>query len=477
MPDAAAMMASWQNSPVTFSKQAFLNSDPLTPQQIDLLTAVAGNKRVSAKSGRGLGKTRSVAILTWWMLCCYPHSVVAASAPTGHQLADNVWQEIKKLHNNLHPWLRKQFTVTSERVYHKDHPQTWYCVGRTARKEAPDALQGFHNTYLLIIIDEASGVPDEIFETIEGSLTGDNNRILLTGNPVRSQGFFVDTFRKYKHQWCNLTLNSEDSPLVSKEFISSWLDKCGGDREHDLYKAHVRGEIPSASVNQFISQSLIDAALLRSYSDTAFDFAPKILGVDVARYGDDASVIVRRQGLMAWKSKQYRGLDTMSLVRQIISEIREYNPDAVFVDGIGVGAGVCDRLRELGFDIIEVNSGESSGKPDYLNLRAEMWANCREWLKTAQLPVDDTDMAEQLAIPEYLYTMTGKLQIESKDDIKKRGYGSPDVADALIHTFAFPVAKKTDYQDESRNQSNVYKTVYSEHRKPISYRRTTQWAL
>lgn len=448
---AVALIAGWQKDPVSFADQAFLKSDLLTDQQILLLNSVANNKRTSCKSGRGIGKTRSVGILAWWMLCCYPNSVVAASAPTGHQLSDNVWQEIKKLHNKLHPWLAKQFTVTSDRVYHNDNPQTWYCVGRTARKENPDALQGFHNDDLLIIVDEASGVPDEIFETIEGSLTGNNNKILLTGNPVRAQGYFVDTFRKLKHQWCNVTLSSEDSPLVSKDFISSWLDKCGGDRNNDLYKAHVLGEIPSASVNQFISQDIIDTAIRRQTLLAGYSYAPKVIGVDVARYGDDASVIIRRQGSMVWKPKVFRSLDTMSFVAQIISEIHEFQPDAVFIDVIGIGAGVCDRLRQLGFSVIEVNSAAASDDPMYLNKRSEMWAKMKEWLKlSGDIPADYSDLAMELAVPEYLYATNGKLQLESKDSIKSRGYASPDVADALAFTLSYPVTSNREQREYDR---------------------------
>jgi hypothetical protein len=175
------------------------------------------------------------------------------------------------------------------------------------------------------------------------------------------------------------------------------------------------------------------------------------LGIDVARYGDDASVIIRRQGPMVWRPKVFRGLDTMSFVAQIISEIHDFKPDAVFIDVIGVGAGVCDRLRQLGFAIVEVNSASASDSSEYVNKRAEMWANMKEWLRlSGDIPADYPDLAQDLAVPEYLYSLSGKLQIESKDSIKARGYSSTDIADSLAFSFSYSVTSHREQNEYDR---------------------------
>jgi len=423
--------------PVLFVREV-IGARP-TDQQAAILTSVADHKRTSVASGHGIGKSTSGAWLLWWFLCCWPHSRVPVTAPTGHQLNDILWSEVVKWGNRMDPWYRAQFEVTAEKVAHKDHPKTWFAVARTARKENPDALQGFHGEDLLYIVDEASGVPLEIFQPVEGALTGPNNKILLQGNPTQTTGYLFDSHHKDRGRWSRFNLSSEDSPLVAEEYVRSMEEKYG--RDSDIFRVRVLGLFPRAAVNQLIPLDLVEAAAARNVREINFREAPKLLGVDVARFGDDSSALIRRQGLAASGLRRFHGLDSMTLAGIVAQEIQEWQPDAVFIDGVGNGAGVVDRLRQLDYSIIEVNAGERAiDQAKFYNLRAEMWVKARDWLKAgAEIP-DDQQLKDDLTGPEYGFDAKNRIQLERKEDMKKRGLASPDAADALAHTFARPVA-------------------------------------
>ena len=410
-----------------------------TEQQARILDSVAGNKRTSVASGHGIGKSTTGAWLLWWFLCNFPHARVPVTAPTGHQLNDILWSEVVKWANRMDPWYRAQFEITAEKVFHKDHPKTWFAVARTARRENPDALQGFHGEDLLYIVDEASGVPLEIFQPVEGALTGPNNKILIQGNPTQTQGYLFDSHHKDRSRWQAFNMSSQDSPLVEPEYVESMAEKYG--EESDIFRVRVLGRFPRAAVNQLIPLDLVEAAAARSVHEKDYGQAPKLLGVDVARYGDDFSALIRRQGLAASGLRKFHGLDNMTLAGIVAQEIQEYQPDAVFIDGVGNGSGVVDRLRQLDYSIIEVNAGERAIRDDkFYNLRAEMWVKVRDWLKTGPDIPDDQQLKDDLIGPEYGFDAKNRIQLEKKEDMKKRGLASPDCADALAMTFARPVA-------------------------------------
>jgi hypothetical protein len=231
--------------------------------------------------------------------------------------------------------------------------------------------------------------------------------------------------------------------MTNKGKIAEWIADYGEDS--DFVRVRVRGVFPRASSMQYIPCDLVDAAVVRHVPPEEVKTMPKVIGVDVARFGDDQSVVQRRQGLASWAPRKFRGIDNMDLVGVILSEIKEWSPDAVFIDA-GGGQGVIDRLRQLGHNVIEVSFGsEADDKAHYFNKRTEMWGRMRAWLKSGGSIVDDMDLKSDLIGPEYGYSDKDQEQLERKKDMKARGLASPDCGDALALTFAYHVALQRDH--------------------------------
>jgi len=318
------------------------------------------------------------------------------------------------------------------------NPLRW---ARTARKEKPEAFQGFHSDNMLFIADEASGIENVIFEVGEGAMSTPSAKTILTGNPTRNDGYFHAAFHKNRALWQVFQVSCQNSKNVDPSYIEEMKTKYGEDS--DIYRVRVLGEFPAASSLQFIPSDLVEEAQERE--EQCFLHDPMILGVDVARFGDDQSIIFPRRGRDArtFPLQKYRNLDTMQLAARVAEAVREFKPDAVFVDGGGVGGGVVDRLNQLSIDCIEVNFGSKADEGRYANKRAEMWGRMKEWLEGAAIP-DGNDLMDDLVGVEYGFTAKNQIQLERKEDMKKRGLASPDMADALALTFAYPVAPKGD---------------------------------
>lgn len=432
-------LVEWRRDPVKFVIEV-LGVEP-TPHQVLLLEGVRDNKRVSIKSGHGTGKSSGAAFLVWWFLCCYPHSRVPITAPTSAQLEDVLWAEISLWGHKLPEIFRSMFEIGAGKIYHKAHPKTWFAVARTSRRENPDALQGFHGKNLLFIVDEASGVPPEIFLPVEGALTGDTNKILIQGNPTKTNGYLYDSQTKFRERWHCLTFNSEESPIVSREYIETMASQYGTDSDH--YRVRVLGQFPRASSSQFISTEPVDQAMDLNLGKESYHHYPIFIGADPARFGDDSSVIIRRQGPKVWPPIKFHGIDTMEFVGHVVDQCRLHRAKMVFVDAVGIGAGVADRLKQLveqgqlQTQVVEVQSGMGASDPKmYANIRAQMWGYMRDWLRgQVDLPKDDK-MRSDLTSIEYGFNGKMQIQLERKEDMKNRGLESPDTADALALTFA-----------------------------------------
>lgn len=335
------------------------------------------------------------------------------------------------------PPLGESFEWKSDQFELHDAPQESFSVARTARKEKPEALQGLHSVHTLVIGDEASGIEDVIFEAGRGALSGDNAWVVLASNPTRSSGFFFETHHKLRDLWATMHVNAEEVPLVSKQYLDEIAYQYGADSNY--YRVAVLGEFPKSEDDVVIPLELCESALVRDVKP----FGTPVWGVDVARFGSDRTVLVkRRANSTIAKHSSWHGTDTMQTAGRIYAEwnetLPEERPTNIFVDVIGIGAGVQDRLMELGLPSIGINVAESAAVNDlYMRLRDELWFRARRWLekKDCKLVPDETLIAE-LSLPKYKYTSTGKLQVESKDDLKKRYPRSPDVADAFCLTFA-----------------------------------------
>jgi phage terminase large subunit len=431
----------YRDNPVLFAKEV-LGVD-LDVWQADVMMAVArGERRISIRSGHGVGKSTTVAIACiWYLLTRYPVKIVI-TAPTSAQLFDALFAEIKRWVNQLPDQLQELLNVKSDRIEIKAAPETGFISARTSRAESPEALQGIHADNVLLIADEASGVPEAVFEAAAGSMSGEEASTILLGNPTRSSGFFFDTHNRLKDQWWTRRVSCVDSPRVSKAYVEEMKQRYGEDS--NAYRVRVLGEFPLSDDDTVIPMHLIDAAMHRDLVED--DKAPAIWALDVARFGTDRSALAKRRGQVISEVKRWAGLDLMQLTGAVVAEYQaqptHLRPMEILVDSIGLGSGVVDRLRELKLPARGINVSESpSMKGTYVNLRAELWFATKAWLEQrgCKLPKDEDLMAE-LAGPRFRFSSSGKMQIEGKDEMRKRGLRSPDLADAVCLTMAADAA-------------------------------------
>jgi hypothetical protein len=402
-------------------------------------------------SGHGIGKGAVTAWILLHQMACRKNLNGVVTANTKQQLETKTWRELALWHSRsiIKPW----FEWTATKFYHVSSPETWYVSAIPWSERNSEAFAGQHGE-VLVIYDEASSIPDSIYEVSEGAMTTPNAMWFTFGNPTRNTGRFRESFGKFKHRWKTRQIDSRTCKMTDKRKLEEWVQDFGEDS--DFVKVRIRGLFPSASSMQFIAGHIVDDAVARE--PKCYLEEPLIMGVDVARFGDDQSVVSFRRGRDArtieWS--KYRGLDTMELAARVAEHVRINQADAVFVDGGGVGGGVVDRLRQLHVQVIEVNFGSKAEDARYNNKRAEMWGNMKEWLPTGTIPTD-RELTDDLIGLEYSFTPTNKVQLEKKEDMKRRGLASPDLADALALTFAYPVAPKglpgdrTDKMNQRRN--------------------------
>jgi hypothetical protein len=412
--------------------------------------------RMATSSGRGIGKSALVSWLVIWMMTTRIGSTTIVSANSEAQLRSVTWAEITKwlsMSMNTH-WFEvsatrvmpaKWLTELVERDL-KLGTRYWGVEGRLWSAENPDSYAGVHNfSGVMLVFDEASGIEDSIWSVAAGFFTENTpNRFWLAfSNPRRNSGYFYESFHSKREFWKNKIVDARTVEGTDKAVYQQIIDEYGADSA----QAHVEvfGEFPSASDDQFIGSDIVDEAMIRDkYKDLS---APIILGVDPARFGADSTVIAVRQGRDIIAIKRYKGDDTMETVGRIIECMEEYKPVLVNIDEGGLGAGVVDRMKEQRYKVKGVNfANKSKNMMMYGNKRAEMWGDMREWLRSASIPKDrtlKTDLISPLMKPD----SKGAIFLESKKDMKARGLASPDAADAIALTFAYPVAHR-EYVDK-----------------------------
>lgn len=433
----------WRAGGPALFAQEVLGAKP-TEQQWAGSRATVDRRRVSIRSGHGTGKSTFMAWCVIWFLSCYFPAKVPATAPTSHQLDDVLWAEIAKWHRVLRermPALGAQFEWTAGAYRMASAPSESFAVPRTSRPERPEALQGFHSEHILFLIDEASGVSDNVFEVAEGALSTDGAFVVMAANPTRQSGYFFDSHHKMRSSWAALHWNGEDSPMVSRDYIANMAKKYG--KQSSVYKVRVLGEFVGAS-DGVISLELCEAAKIR---DVEGNLSPVVWGVDVARFGDDSSSLAKRRGNVQLEPvNEWWGKDIMQTTGIVKAEwdktSEKMRPVAINVDVIGIGAGVVDRLKELGLPVYGVNVAEApainaADGRQFNRLRDELWWRCREWLEKRDCRfADDDETIAELTTPTYTILSNGLIQVERKDDMKKRGVKSPNRADAWNLTFA-----------------------------------------
>lgn len=403
-------------------------------------------QRHAISSGHGIGKGAMTSWLTGWIMTTRPNARGVITANTSPQLESKTWAQVATWNKRglFANWFDLSTGKGNMRMTHRERPESWRCDAQTCREEASESFAGLHaaDSTPFYIFDEASAIPEKIWEVSEGGLTDGEGMWYAFGNPTRNTGRFFECFNGQRHRWVTRQIDSREVQITNKTLLQEWVDDYGEDS--DFVKVRVRGVFPRASSMQFIDRATVDEAMRRELPPEVRGLTA-ILGVDVARFGDDQSVIRTRIGRDArtWEPIRLRGADTMTLASKV-GEHANYLRGlglsvAIFVDGGGVGGGVVDRLRQLGYTVQEVQFGSRATDPRrHANKRAEMWDLMREWLKGGCIP-EDEQLATDLTGVEYGFTATDQVQLERKQDMKRRGLASPDDGDALAVTFAFPV--------------------------------------
>ena len=432
-------MLRYIHDPVSFVRE-ILQAEP-DEWQKDTLMAIASNPRVAVRSGHGVGKTTLEAWILLWFMFTRPFPKVPCTAPTKQQLHDVLWAEVSKWMEKS-PILKKYYEWQKTKIIQKQHSERWFAVAKTSNK--PENVAGFHEEHILFIVDEGSGVADNIYETIEGALTTDDAKIIVCGNPTKNTGVFHDAFFKDRALYWTRKVSCLESNRVVPEYAERIAKKYG--KASNVYRVRVLGEFPKTEPDVFIPIDFVEAAIMR---ETVAEGHLE-LGVDVARFGDDESVIVSRMGLKMLSLDTYQKQDTMATTGWVLNiakeQMRKYAKPActIKIDDDGVGGGVTDRLREVireeGLNITVIdchNGGVADDKSHYENWGTESWANFRDMLQNEQVElIDDDDLVGQLTTRKYGISSKAKIAIERKKDMKKRGLSSPDRADATVLAFA-----------------------------------------
>lgn len=430
-------------------------------------------QRHAISSGHGIGKSAMAAWLTLWIMSTRPHSRGVVTANTAEQLSSKTWAGVAS-------WLSRcitqhWFTITigkgAMRLTHVQHPESWRVDAQTSKEENSESFAGLHaaSSTPWYLFDEAAGIPAKIWEVAEGGKTDGEPMHFVFGNPTRNTGTFAECFGRMRHRWTTRQIDSRSVQITNKTLIGGWISDYGDDS--DFVRVRVRGVFPRASSMQFIPRDLVDGAMNRDMHAYSPHTRVALVGVDVARFGDDQSVIrtrLQRDG-RTFPPKRYRELDTMQLASRVGEHINELKSLGlrviVFVDGGGVGGGVIDRLRQLGHEVIEVQFGGKADDPRrFRDKAAEMWQRVKDWLPYGYLEPDEA-LASDLTGREYGFNAADQIVLESKDDMKRRGLASPDDPDALALTFAHPAMEmdQPPAEDPAANRGGAHRARAAAH--------------
>lgn len=445
----------WRQNPVAFVREQFCVEPDAW--QADVLDAFVKQQRIAMKACKGPGKTAVLAWLGWNFLATRRHPKVAATSITADNLADGLWTEMAKWQSRS-PFLKQSFEWQKTRIVAKQHSETWWMSARTWPRSADantqaDTLAGLHADNLLFLVDEAGGIPDAVLAAAEAGLAnagieGREAHLVIAGNPTHLEGPLYRACTIERHLWhvTEITSDPDDpkrSPRVSVEWARQQIQKYG--RDNPWVLVNVFGRFPPSSLNSLLGPDEVREAMGRHLRPEQFEHAARILGVDVAREGDDCSVIFPRQGMASFDPIVMRNADSIQGAGAVARKIIDWNADACFVDNTGgFGAGWIDQLRTLRHSPIGIHFSSKPTDASYLNKRAEIWFAMAQWVKEGGALPPVPELVAELTVPTYSFH-GDKFQIEDKDQIKERLGRSPDLADALALTFAAPVAPRSKY--------------------------------
>ena len=447
---ATARIQEWRHNPNQFVREVL----GVTPDawQDDALAFMhdTGRKRIALKACAGPGKTAVLAWAGWHRLACFAakgeHPKGAAVSITGENLRDNLWAELAKWQSRS-PFLSQAFNWTKERIVAKDHPETWFLSARGYAKGAdPETigrtLSGLHSRFPFYLIDESGDMAVNMIRSAEQGLTDCEDGLILTaGNTTSHEGLLYFACSMARGQWnvLSITADPDDpkrTPRVDAEWARQQIEQYG--RDNPWVQAFILGQFPAGSINALLTVDEVEGAMGKHLLETDYNWAQRRLGIDVARFGDDRSVVFPRQGLAALRPTVMRHQRTTDIAAQVAQIKVAWVSEMEFIDDTGHwGHGVIDNLIAAGYSPLGIQFHGPPINPRYKNRRAEMWMEMAEWIKRGGALPNMPDLVGELTAPTYTF-LQGKIQLEDKDMIKKRLGRSPDLADALALTFALP---------------------------------------
>ena len=394
---------------------------------------------IAVASGHGAAKTFLAAVIILWFMSCRPHPQVVCTANTETQLNTKTWRELAKWHKMIANKAWFDWTATS--FYVKSHPETWKANAIPWSENNTEAFAGTHEDSVLMVFDEASKISDKIWEVSDGVFTTRKNIWVVLGNGTRNVGRFYECFHKHKARWRTWNIDSRTCRAANKAYLERLVEQYGGE-ESDQSRVRVRGLFPKTATRQLISTDAVEKAM--NFEAEGFEYMPTVMGCDIARFGENSSTICIRQGRKVFDIEVLPKQDLMTTAHCIAESMKKHRPIQTFIDGSGIGAGVVDKLRQLNYQVVDVNGGNSSINPRFLNKRAEMWWEGKEFIEgLCELP-KDAKLKEELTCIEYDYTDKGRIRLDRKSDIMEQYGFSPDRADAFMLTFAYPIADFSD---------------------------------
>lgn len=489
-PEQIAQFKRWMNSPLAYIKDMWgLEPQPLKPQYTHVANvlpakkfkpemfkkfqkgkhitwqqwliiraverAIQGRdkKRIAIESGHGTGKSMTLALLVLWYLQTHKDAQVPCTAPTAPLMHDILWKEIEKWKQQMPKEFADSFEMVEGYLRVKESPKTWYARARTASPDKPEALAGIHGEWVMLIIDEASGVHEKIFETAEGSLTDENILVIMASNHTRASGYFHEAFNEDSQRWQQISLDSRQSPVVSEAYVQSIISKYGEDS--DQFRVRVAGKAPKAdAIDDKGYVPIIKSSDIRK-SEVDELVGIKFMGVDPAGAGKDTTDWVVRDHYKAIKVASEKTSDEKGIAQKTITlaELYDIPWHHIVIDNFGVGANVSKHIAMAGYETTPINVGHPSDDKAFLNLRAEGYWKLREWIRAGAELVPD-DSWKELTTVKYTRTLQDKIKIMSKADMKKQGINSPNTADALMLTFA-GIKHIVEYDEEEGEDDSV----------------------
>ena len=495
--DAIRNQRAIRTDPINFASN-ILNVKPWDKQK-QILNAIAANRSVAVRSCNGAGKTFTAAVAILWWLMSYDNAIVITTAPSERQVREILWRELRNLYVPVRDTIGGKLTRTRLEFGSKR-----YAYGFSTNTE--DRFQGFHSGNILVIVDEASGVDEFIYNAIRGVITAKNSKLLLIGNPHGYAGTFYDAFHKNRKRFETIHVSAFDLPAFKAQGITEenikdieFPDYDDGQQDQDefdeqyeadqslglsspqwaldvfndlgpqssVYQTRVLGQFPEEADDTLIPLRDVEAAVKRR-SDIPPDTKP-VMGVDVARFGNDKTVIIIRQGPRVIHIDELRKSDIVNTTGAVITAALKYKVKDIIIDEIGVGAGVLDNLKaDRRFNAQGLNgSNSSSNNEKYLNLRAEVFDGLRQRFADGDISIpNDPELISQVASLTYKYNARGQLQLESKDQIRSTGRQSPDKADAIALAFTSEIKSRPAKRIRIFNEKSLARLRYHQRHDP-----------